>query len=190
MKKIIYLFMLVSLYSCKDQKTKDIEKMQASVDKALKDAIFKQNLEADIKEFSVVKVDTLDENRLDSLRMFNNQKRIDYFIEESNRYIALMKNELSQMELQQSIGMTEGVNISKRDFEEHKNKATMLSDSVGYYQNINDSIEKRIQARKNPKTIYELKMFVKMILKKGKETENVLDTTYHHFDENINLIKD
>jgi|GEM_PF-6692940 len=192
MKKIILsiavALLAFAITSCKDKKASDIKKMTASINKFIDDGLFKENITTTLKEVKFLSIDTLNENTLDTLRLLKNQEKIEGFLNNAKQYHALIKNEISQMELQRSLGWTSMLNTTKRDYEEHKEKAKELLDSVSKYEMVNEKIQTKIKANKMPKAIYEMKMFLKLTMKKGNESHNMLDTAYYHFNQALERI--
>lgn len=193
MKKLILPTAMVLAFalfsSCKDKKTKDIEKMHLTVNKLLDDHLFKENIKATLREISFLKVDTLNQNTLDTIRKAGNTEKMTKFLDKINELKPLITSDLNQMTLQKNLGWTDLFNNTKIQFDEHQNEMRKLIDSVEFYQKINEKISARIAKNKKPKPTYQLKSFFKLTLTKNNKSENILDTVYNHFDENINLIK-
>ncbi|RWU10645.1 hypothetical protein [Pedobacter chitinilyticus] len=193
MRKLILsataLLLATVTISCKDKKTEGIEKMTDTINKHIDDGLFKENVTTTLREVTFLSVDTLTENTLDTLRQVKNQEKIDNFLSETRQYQSLMKNELSQMRLQKSLGWTVLFNNTKNDFEEHQGKAKALLDSINAYENTNQKIKNRIKTNKNPKPVYEMKMLIKLTMNKGNESHNLLDTSFYHFNESFVMLR-
>ena len=82
--------------------------------------------------------------------------------------------------------------MAKHDFDEAEDLAAevrKIADSLVKYIQIDSTLRAKIESRKSSSELYRMKAFIKAtITAKDGSTNNVMDSIYYIFDENLNQI--
>lgn len=195
MSKMIKILSIVLLLfcSCNSRYERNLIKMSKEVQCYLKDKAFKENQTINILDIKLFEYDTLNENFLDSIRILQNFTQFEDEKDLAEKYLELSSQ---AMKIAMLYAMTNGTNneLTKMylgDAQEHLEKAEIHKDKVIELRAIDSTIRNRIQERISPKPIYRVKSFLKAEIKDlntDKIKENILDTAYFFFNEDLKII--
>ena len=185
MKKVSYLLILFFWFISSCNQTDNKQIITSKVKEQIENAAFKSNSTVEFKNFDLLKVDIIDENRFDTILIKTNKKYLDYYYDLAQ---IKMEQAKSKLKLQNLYKMADiGIN-NKDDFDKYKNEASQYLDSVQYYLAIDSTIQERIKKRVTPEVVYKASFFIKAIVKSKTDSQNVLDSLHWYFDKNLNIL--
>ena len=97
MKKLVLLSFLFC--SCKNEKEKQILSINTAFKKQIVNHAFKNNYSINILELKLLKLDTINENFIDTIHLRSNNKKIQKFSELSESVLAKCKSETKLAQL-------------------------------------------------------------------------------------------
>nr|DAP95363.1 MAG TPA: Protein involved in gliding motility 9 Secretion System Type.5A [Caudoviricetes sp.] len=190
MKKYLLLALIALMaVACTSQYERNLQKMERIIKKQIEDEAFKNNMKVELLEFKVVSYDTINENVLDTFRMITNQSKIDFYAERHRELLKEAKDKYYMAGLASSLNAPD---MAKHDFDEAEDLAAevrKIADSLVKYIQIDSTLRAKIESRKSSSELYRMKAFIKAtITAKDGSTNNVMDSIYYIFDENLNQI--
>lgn len=190
MKKYLLLALIALMaVACTSQYERNLQKMERIIKKQIEDEAFKNNMKVELLEFKVVSYDTINENVLDTFRMITNQSKIDFYAERHRELLKEVKDKYYMAGLASSLNAPD---MAKHDFDEAEDLAAevrKIADSLVKYIQIDSTLRAKIESRKSSSELYRMKAFIKAtITAKDGSTNNVMDSIYYIFDENLNQI--
>ena len=187
MKKYLLLALIALMaVACTSQYERNLQKMERIIKKQIEDEAFKNNMKVELLEFKVVSYDTINENVLDTFRMIT---KIDFYAERHRELLKEAKDKYYMAGLASSLNAPD---MAKHDFDEAEDLAAevrKIADSLVKYIQIDSTLRAKIESRKSSSELYRMKAFIKAtITAKDGSTNNVMDSIYYIFDENLNQI--
>ncbi len=166
MKRI--LIAIICLVGCKSNQQESKEVFENIMNKHVQGIAEKQKAKLKLYSLDVVKVDTIDENKLDTWYMTNATVPLvsyysDLVVSTSNRY----KQDLEVSYLKQ---MKE------------------YNDSMNKYVRIDELLQNRVEKRQEPEVVYQVRAFVKATYFMPNDTTYKRDTSTYFFDKNKSFI--
>lgn len=185
--KHILLFSLSIFFACTSEKQKQINLIKSGYQNYINDVAFKNNSSVNVLRLDVISIDTLNENTYDSLEVYRHLKVLNDFDEKgkdvleslnSNKNLAIMARKLG------SDSYDHFVDYARSD----SRKAMAIKDSMTKYLEIINAIDEKIKKRKNPKPVYEVKLFLKAEFLENNKKSNFMDSTVVFFDNTYKLL--
>nr|WP_321375379.1 hypothetical protein [uncultured Bacteroides sp.] len=190
MKKIIIFFLFTLLViSCKDKYNSNLDKMTSDSKQYIEDFYFKRNETLNILEFKPIRYDSINESHIDSVRLLNNVKLIEYYLTMSEK-----SGDIARLSQQQALLYSEAdfgstlVNIQKDDAKKALKESRLYLDSASQVIKQDSIIRHKLSNLKDTKTIYQYFFFIKATVKsRSGDTENIMDTISIYFNPDLTI---
>lgn len=175
MRWLISLLLIASCMSGEINYNERLLILGEAYKKYFEDWAFKNNAQCKIFELVPINYDTIDMNVCDSVYLL---PRLLYL---SNHFKKLADMNIEMAKTQVSMYQLLSDTYYKDKMEEYTNTAQIELDSSKYYLSAFDTISTLIDRRKNPMTLYRLKVFLKATCVMDGKSDNTMDTIVTHF---------
>jgi hypothetical protein len=165
-----------------------LNKMKESAEGRIRDYAFKENMTLSLLEMKAIDYDTISENHLDTLRILKCTEKMDNFKKLFDSNMELVRINMEQAKLSGMIGSKTLLNMEKEEAQKYLKEAEKCRDSILYYHILDSLTRIKITNRKEQRNFYKTRIFIKATLEKGKDKNNILDTVFYIFDQNLNII--
>lgn len=191
MKLIVTIYFLcIALFACKGKIEIQKEKISETVRKYINDYAFKDNSNVEFHEFKLLRVDTTNENYIDTLRLVNNEEFKERFTREADELQSKIKKDMATLKLYAAAHYKDLFEYSNAEMSRDIEKLKSYSDSIRKHYLRDSLIRTDIKSRINPKTIYATKFFIKATQHKGLQKHNLLDTVNFYVKDDLKSVID
>ncbi|MGI8951377.1 MAG: hypothetical protein ACR2FN_07305 [Chitinophagaceae bacterium] len=186
---LLFCFVGFILVSCKHDATKELtEELKQKALKQEQDLAFTNNSKLTIYYFDPIKVDTVMEGKIDTMKLLYLNRFEKIYTNIMNDFVSEIELNLSQAKLYDELGSETLLNSAKTKGKAIGARAALYNDTLNQYLMLDSSIRKRILSKKISDTFFRLKVYEKLTRFKNGDSVNTLDTAYYFFDKNKNYV--